>query len=75
MVQEYAQLLVEVAGGRDLREAVLSSAKRVGLDLGEWDSWCAGRLNGLVRSLSLCIALSCCPLQLTRGTERVLRYK
>ena len=35
-VQEYAQLLEEVAGGRDLREAVRSSAKRVGLDLGEW---------------------------------------
>jgi len=31
----YTQLLVEVAGGRDLRQAVSAAARSVGLDLGE----------------------------------------
>ena len=35
-LQTYAQLLVEVANGRDLREAVKAAAKDVGVDLGGW---------------------------------------
>ena len=39
-LQTYAQLLVEVANGRDLREAVKAAAKDVGVDLGGWvDGW------------------------------------
>ena len=32
----YAQLLIDVAQGKDLKEAVRGAAKDVGVDLGEW---------------------------------------
>lgn len=40
LTQVYTQLLVEVAGGRDLRQAVSAAARSVGLDLGKAQPCC-----------------------------------